>query len=107
MGDAELLKYFEGYQAVRSQQSYGPEGHRGMSALIFRASAVGFMDAKYLSEDLEENTKGPDGCTCPEHRVLYDTNGERILYGHLAKEEDMRIFNWHAQGLLFSHPRLY
>ena len=37
LGNQELLDYFSTYDAVRARHSYGPQGHRGMSVLIFEA----------------------------------------------------------------------
>ncbi|KAK4381524.1 protein SUPPRESSOR OFSILENCING 3 [Sesamum angolense] len=44
MGNQELLDYFNAYAAVKARHSYGPQGHRGMSVLIFEASAVGYAE---------------------------------------------------------------
>ncbi|KAK4438675.1 protein SUPPRESSOR OFSILENCING 3 [Sesamum alatum] len=44
MGNQELLDYFNAYSAVKAQQLYGLQGHRGMTALIFDASAVGYTE---------------------------------------------------------------
>ncbi|KAK4786163.1 hypothetical protein SAY86_002852 [Trapa natans] len=35
MGNAELLDYFNSYKPVKARHSYGPQGHRGTSILIF------------------------------------------------------------------------
>lgn len=107
MGHTEFFGCFNTYKIVRSEESYGP-GHRGMSAFIFKASALGFMDANFLCEQLEDRLKDEDRWSCPNRRVLY---------GYMAEERDMEIFNEHAQGTispslvikvhLFSFPLLF
>lgn len=97
MGNPELLDYFSPYRAVKARHSYGPQGHRGMSVLIFESSAVGYMEAERLHKHFIEQRIGRDAWENPR-RVLFRTPGKRLLYGFLAVKEDMDIFNQHCQG---------
>lgn len=58
MGNPELLEHFNEYPAIRAHHSYGPQGHLGMSVLIFESSATGYFEAECLHKDLAE--KGLD-----------------------------------------------
>ncbi|KAL9262844.1 suppressor of gene silencing 3-like protein [Drosera capensis] len=97
MGNRELLDYFSLYRAVKARHSYGPQGHRGMSVLIFESSAVGYMEAERLDKHFIEQRIGREAWENP-HRVLFRTPGKRLLYGFLAVKEDMDRFNQHCQG---------
>ncbi|GAB2277241.1 Protein SUPPRESSOR OF GENE SILENCING [Dionaea muscipula] len=97
MGNPELLDYFSSYHAVKARHSYGPQGHRGMSVLIFENSAVGYLEAERLHKHFIEQGTGRDAWGNP-HRNLFHTAGRRQLYGFLAVKEDMDIFNQHCQG---------
>ncbi|XP_010521614.1 PREDICTED: protein SUPPRESSOR OF GENE SILENCING 3 [Tarenaya hassleriana] len=95
MGNAELLEYFSNYPANRARHSYGPQGHRGMSVLIFEGSATGYLEAERLARDLAE--QGLDRNAWDRRRNLLYA-GKRQLYGFLASKEDLDIFNQHSQG---------
>lgn len=96
MGNQELLEYFSSYSAAKARHSYGPQGHRGMSLLIFETSAVGYMEAERLAKHFEDNHK--DRLAWEKNRVLFYSGGKRQLYGFIAEEQDMNNFNQHSQG---------
>ncbi|KAL8096485.1 hypothetical protein AgCh_037442 [Apium graveolens] len=96
MGNAELLEYFNNYAAVRSRHSYGPQGHRGMSVLIFEASAVGYLEAERLSKHFEEG--GTNREAWDRRPKLFLPGGQRLLYGYMADKGDIDRFNQHSQG---------
>ncbi|KAM7518012.1 hypothetical protein LguiB_016974 [Lonicera macranthoides] len=96
MGNQELLDYFSSYSAVRARHSYGPKGHRGMSLLIFEASAVGYSEAERLSKHFED--QGTDREAWDRRRVIFYPGGQRQLYGFMAEKGDLDIFNQHSQG---------
>ena len=60
MGNQELLDYFSSYAAVRARHSYGPQGHRGMSVLLFEASARGYFEAERLHKHFIEQRTDRD-----------------------------------------------
>ncbi|XP_068652172.1 protein SUPPRESSOR OF GENE SILENCING 3 homolog [Aristolochia californica] len=96
MGNSELLDYFGEYPAVRARHSYGPQGHRGISALLFEASAVGYHEAERLHKQFHE--QGTDRDAWENRRVLFNPGGKRQLYGYMARKEDLDNFNQHSQG---------
>ncbi|PHT47975.1 hypothetical protein CQW23_12183 [Capsicum baccatum] len=96
MGNQELLEYFSSYAAVRARHSYGPQGHRGMSLLIFEASAVGYIEADRLSEHFSEN--GRDRDAWERRPVCFYPGGKRLLYGYMADKRDIDNFNQHSTG---------
>lgn len=104
MGNAELLEYFNSYAAVRSRHSYGPQGHRGISVLIFEASAVGYMEAERLSRHFEEG--GTNREAWDRRQKLFLPGGQRLLYGYMAERGDIDKFNQHSQGPLYCHHYL-
>ncbi|GAB2287188.1 Protein SUPPRESSOR OF GENE SILENCING [Dionaea muscipula] len=97
MGNQELLDYFSSYRAEKARHSYGPQGHRGMSVLIFESSAVGYLEAERLHKHFLGQGTGRDAWNNPR-RQLFFTAGKRQLYGFLALKEDIEIFNQHCQG---------
>ncbi|WCJ30598.1 Protein SUPPRESSOR OF GENE SILENCING 3 [Euphorbia peplus] len=96
MGNQELLDYFSGYIAAKARHSYGPQGHRGMSVLIFESSARGYLEAERLHKHFEE--QGTDRNAWDRRRVLFHHGGLRQLYGYMATKEDLDFFNQHSQG---------
>ncbi|KAF3444205.1 hypothetical protein FNV43_RR13895 [Rhamnella rubrinervis] len=96
MGNQELLDYFGAYDAVKARHSYGPQGHRGMSVLIFEASGGGYLEAERLHKHFTE--QGTDRNAWERHRNLFHHGGNRQLYGYMAVKEDLDIFNQHSQG---------
>ncbi|KAJ6808534.1 protein SUPPRESSOR OF GENE SILENCING 3-like protein [Iris pallida] len=96
MGNQELLEYFSTYAVVKARHSYGPRGHRGMSVLVFEATAIGYLEAERLHKHfLEQHT---DRDAWERRRQLFYPGGKRQLYGYLATREDMDSFNQHCQG---------
>jgi len=100
MGNQELVDYFSDYAAVRARHSYGPNGHRGMSVLIFEDSAVGYLEAERLHKEFTGEGRDRDGWE--RHRVLFYPGGKRQLYGFLANKEDMDAFNKHSTGVFIN-----
>ncbi|XXG72182.1 hypothetical protein AAC387_Pa07g1335 [Persea americana] len=96
IGDQELLDYFSSYDAVKAQHSYDPQGHRGMSVLIFEGSAVGYLEAERLHKHFSD--KGTDRDAWEHRRVLFIPGGRRQLYGYIACKKDMNSFNQYSQG---------
>ncbi|KAF2283439.1 hypothetical protein GH714_005531 [Hevea brasiliensis] len=96
MGNQELIDYFNGYAAVKARHSYGPQGHRGMSILIFESSARGYLEAERLHKHFAE--QGTDRNAWDHGPVLFHSGGKRQLYGYMAVKEDLDIFNQHSQG---------
>lgn len=96
MGNQELLEYFSSYSPLKARHSYGPQGHRGMSILIFEASAVGYTEAERLAKHFEDNHK--DRLAWEKSRVMFNPGGKRQLYGYIAEEQDMDNFNYHSRG---------
>uniref|UniRef100_A0A3Q7GD68 XS domain-containing protein n=1 Tax=Solanum lycopersicum TaxID=4081 RepID=A0A3Q7GD68_SOLLC len=49
MGNQELRDFFSSCTLINSvRHSYGPQGHRGISVLIFEATAMGYIQAQVL-----------------------------------------------------------
>uniref|UniRef100_A0A5B6YQ63 Uncharacterized protein n=1 Tax=Davidia involucrata TaxID=16924 RepID=A0A5B6YQ63_DAVIN len=96
MGNQELLDYFSSYAAVRARHSYGPQGHRGMSVLIFESSAVGYLEAERLHNHFSD--QGTDREAWDRRRVPFYPGGKRQLYGYMAEKGDLDFFNQHSQG---------
>ncbi|KAL7591848.1 protein SUPPRESSOR OF GENE SILENCING 3 [Lactuca sativa] len=99
IGTQELLSYFDSYEAVRARSSFGPEGHRGMSVLIFDTSAVGYLEAERLSKEFEHEGLGRDAW---DHypNVFHLEGNKRQLYGFMATKEDLEIFNQYSHAKL-------
>ncbi|XP_042478115.1 protein SUPPRESSOR OF GENE SILENCING 3-like [Macadamia integrifolia] len=93
MGNPELLDYFSSYAAVKAQHSYVPQGHQGMSVLIFESSGIGYVEAERLDEHFRK--EGTHREAWERHRVLLSAGGKRQLYGFMACKEDLDIFNKH------------
>lgn len=98
MGNQELLEYFILYAAVRARHSYGPQGHRGMSVLIFESSAGGYLEAERLHKHFAEQGTDRDSWNNSNRRVLFHAGGKRQLYGFMALKEDLDVFNQHCHG---------
>ncbi|XP_031285427.1 protein SUPPRESSOR OF GENE SILENCING 3 isoform X1 [Pistacia vera] len=96
MGNQELIDYFNSYAAVRARHSYGPQGHRGMSVLIFESSAGGYLEAERLHKHFSD--QGTDRDSWNRRQVLFHPGGKRQLYGFMATKEDLDVFNQHSQG---------
>ncbi|XVE83477.1 hypothetical protein DITRI_Ditri16bG0091200 [Diplodiscus trichospermus] len=96
MGNQELLDYFSSYAAVKARHSYGPQGHRGMSVLIFESTARGYLEAERLDKHFSE--QGTHREAWQRRQVLFYPGGKRQLYGYMATKEDLDSFNQHSQG---------
>ncbi|KAM3340412.1 hypothetical protein P3S68_030282 [Capsicum galapagoense] len=80
----------------KARHSYGPQGHRGMSLLIFEAYAVGYIEAERLSEHFSEMGRDRDAWEC--HPVRFCPVGKLLLYGYMADKRDIDNFNQHSTG---------
>ncbi|KAJ0591657.1 putative protein SUPPRESSOR OF GENE SILENCING 3 [Helianthus annuus] len=98
IGTQELLEYFDSYEAMRARNSFGPEGHTGMSVLIFDTSAVGYFNAERLSNHF--NRQGLDKNAWNHHPNLFTPDCKRQLYGFMATKQDLDILNQHSPGKL-------
>ncbi|XP_022777245.1 protein SUPPRESSOR OF GENE SILENCING 3-like, partial [Durio zibethinus] len=96
MGSRELLEHFSSYPALKAQHSYGHQGHRGLSVLIFESSAVGYLEAERLHKNFVEQGLDRSAWNSCANEVL--PGGERQLYGFMAVKEDLDIFNQQCQG---------
>ncbi|MED6157435.1 hypothetical protein PIB30_023006 [Stylosanthes scabra] len=96
MGNQELLDCFSDYAAQRARHSYGPQGHRGMSMLIFETSPAGYLEAVRLHKHFKEQGRDKEAWNRCKNRIV--PGGKRQLYGYLASREDMDTFNWHSAG---------
>ncbi|KAF0888596.1 hypothetical protein E2562_016065 [Oryza meyeriana var. granulata] len=91
MGNQELLGYFSKYHVKEACHAYGPDGHSGMSVLIFEGSAVAYKEAERLhNHSVDQRT---DRAAWLNRRFV--PGGKRQLYGFLAEKEDMEAFNRH------------
>ena len=99
MGNQELLEYFITYHPMKARHSYGPHGHRGMSVLIFEASARGYHEAERLHKHFVDQGRDRNAWRIRNRRGLHYEGGKRLLYGFLAVKEDLDVFNQHSQGL--------
>lgn len=84
---------------MKARHSYGPQGHRGMSVLIFEASAGGYFEAERLHKHFIDNATNRDAWFS-NHRTLFLPGGNRQLYGYMATKDDLEVFNRHSQGSL-------
>lgn len=96
MGNQELLDYFSSHAAVRARHSYGPQGHRGISVLIFESSAVGHLEAERLHKHFLDQGTGREAWE--QKRWMFNHGGRRQLFGCLATKDDLEVFNQHSQG---------
>lgn len=95
MGNEELRDHFKNYQFSKARHAYGPQGHRGMSILVFPDTPLGYMDAQRLAKHFIDSRRARQNWDRPG-KVLFHPGGMRILYGYMATEEDMNIFNKHT-----------
>ncbi|RRT35982.1 hypothetical protein BHE74_00022178 [Ensete ventricosum] len=95
MGNQELLDYFSSYAAVKARHSYGPNGHRGMSVLVFEATAMGYLEAERLHKHFAEQCTDRDAWERPR-RNLFSAGGKRQLYAETSGKSrlkyDMRSY---------------
>ena len=99
MGNKELLDIFKDYSPMKARHAYGPQGHRGMSVVIFAESPTGYFNAERLAKEFSYSQKGRGNWEKPGKMIFYpDGERKRILYGYMATAEDMEIFNKHSAG---------
>ncbi|KAL6183705.1 hypothetical protein ACLB2K_045116 [Fragaria x ananassa] len=98
MGTEELLLCFSAYQPSKGKHSYGPQGHCGMSTLIFEPSAMGYIEAARLHRHFAEQGLGRDAWD--RSPVLFRPGGKRQLYGFMSMKQDLDIFNKHSEEKL-------
>jgi len=99
MGNQELLDYFSSYAAVKARHSYGPKGHRGMSVLMFEASASGYLEAERLHKHFsDQGTNKEAWFSNRRNSMLHLPGGDRQLFGYMAAKDDLEFFNRHCQG---------
>lgn len=96
MGNQELLDCFGDYAAMKARHSYGPQGHRGTSVLIFEGSAAGYLESVRLHKHFKE--QGRDREAWDRCKNPFVPGGKRQLYGYVASREDLDIFNKHSGG---------
>ncbi|CAL0325158.1 unnamed protein product [Lupinus luteus] len=96
MGNQELIDHFSTYAAAKARHAYGPQGHRGMSLLIFEKSPIGYIEAERLHKHFVDEGTGRDAWL--GRRKLFLPGGQRQLYGYMALKEDLDLFNRHSQG---------
>lgn len=97
MGNKELLEMFKQYSPVKARHAYGPQGHRGMSLVIFAESPTGYYQAERLTKAFRDDGKGREQWDRLS-KIIFHPGGDRILYGYMATAEDMEIFNRHSSG---------
>ncbi|MCL7051828.1 hypothetical protein MKW94_017086, partial [Papaver nudicaule] len=91
----ENEKLFGAYNALKARHSYGPNGHRGISLLIFEDNPTGYVEAERLHNHFVK--EGRDRDAWDHRRTLFHPGGLRILYGFTASKEDMDSFNYHTK----------
>ncbi|KAF7842688.1 protein SUPPRESSOR OF GENE SILENCING 3-like [Senna tora] len=96
MGNQELLDCFSSYSALKAQQSYGAEGHQGMSVLIFESSPLGYFNAVRLHDCFIVHKRDREAWN--HYRTPVVEDGKRVLFGFLASEKDIHFFNRHSTG---------
>lgn len=95
MGTEELAEYFGSYPYLKTRHSYGPQGHCGLSILIFEASAIGHFEAELLHKNFAVQGLGRDTWDCGP--ILFRAGGIRQLYGYMAVKRDLDMFNQHTE----------
>ncbi|XP_062028301.1 protein SUPPRESSOR OF GENE SILENCING 3-like [Rosa rugosa] len=98
MGNEELLLCFSSYPAQKGKHSYGPQGHCGISTLIFEPSAMGYFEAARLHRHFAEEGLGRDAWD--RSPVLFRPGGKRQLYGFMPMKQELDIFNQHSEEKL-------
>lgn len=94
ISNKELEEYFRNYRFItRFKQSWGEEGHRGKSLLIFEARHEGYNEAIRLCFQFCVEGRGRDSWIRKERGFLFDQNKRPKFYGWMATMEDIRRFN--------------
>ena len=99
MGNQELRDCFSLYAVSKVRHSYGPQGHRGMSVLIFDSTPAGYLEALRLHKHFKEQCRDRDAYN--DFWTPFLHGGKRQLYGYLASREDMDMFNRDSGFFLF------
>ncbi|CAI7754480.1 unnamed protein product, partial [Closterium sp. NIES-53] len=98
MGSYELRQHFAQFKLiVKTKHAYGPQGHRGMSILVFDATPDGFKEAERLAQQFEREGRGRVELT-RRSAPLVDRSGKRNLFGYLATQQDVDEFNRCCKG---------
>ncbi|KAL2651322.1 hypothetical protein R1flu_019450 [Riccia fluitans] len=97
MGNKELLDMFKTHNPVKARHAYGPQGHRGISILIFSESPTGYFDAERLDKHFKNVRRGRDNWNS-QGKPVFQSGGNRILYGYMATSGDLEFFNKHSRG---------
>ncbi|KAE9456158.1 hypothetical protein C3L33_11948, partial [Rhododendron williamsianum] len=85
MGNPELLDSFSSYSPLKARHAYGPQGHRGMSVLIFENSAMGFLEAESLHNHFQE--QGTDRDAWDRRPVLFCNKAARLKFETRSYQE--------------------
>ncbi|KAF7145698.1 hypothetical protein RHSIM_Rhsim04G0059000 [Rhododendron simsii] len=103
MGNQELLDSFSSYSPVKARHAYGPQGHRGMSVLIFENSAMGFLEAESLHNHFQEQgtdrdawDRRPDRFCNKAARLKFETRSyqEMVVNQMRQMSEDNQQLIW-------------
>ncbi|GLT46209.1 hypothetical protein SLA2020_199830 [Shorea laevis] len=106
MRSLELLQQFSSYDAIKARHFYGPQGHLGISLLIFEKSAAGYTEAERLHKSFSMQGIGRDAWnSCPAAATIQ--GGARQLYGYLAAKDDLDFLNKYCQGKLKYEMKSY
>ncbi|GBG78421.1 hypothetical protein CBR_g26449 [Chara braunii] len=101
MGSNELRPLFKQYVIEKEKHSYGPDGHRGMSALEFESTPAGYLAALDLDEHFRNEGKGRKEWESARRVLSGSVNNDgsqKNLFGYLATEKDITEFNRHCSG---------
>ncbi|KAF7145759.1 hypothetical protein RHSIM_Rhsim04G0129300 [Rhododendron simsii] len=91
MGNQELLDSFSSYSAVKARHAYGPQGHRGMSVLIFENSAMGFLEAeRNKAARLKFETRSYQEMVVNQMRQMSEDNQQLIWFKDKVAKEQRR-----------------
>lgn len=99
MGNTEDVKELVSCQHIKGKprHAYGPEGHRGMTLLVFDATVPGYEEARLLAAKFEEKGRGRRAFGRVAGRRVRD--GEQLLlYGYLASMPDLDVHNKHHKA---------
>lgn len=99
MGNKELEEHFADFKYVtKRKHAYGPDGHRGMSILIFDTRHEGYDEAMRLNVLFRDENRGRNAWLRKGPGLKIGPDGKRLLHGWLATMEDMANFNQHFKG---------
>ncbi|KAK1377730.1 hypothetical protein POM88_024474 [Heracleum sosnowskyi] len=104
MGISKLLDYINASKAVSSKQYNGPQGHREMSLMLFKASELGFIEAEQLSTLFEDEGICKESSARNEYSFI--PGDQCQLYGYMAEKGDLDNINRHLHINYLSTPFL-